>query len=552
MSFYRDLRLEKARNLLRNVLPRTEIALATGFASSAHFSTVYARRYGHPHLDAPEVGLRYPLRCVSVMLARTFYGFANHARRDIVHSAVCGRAAKQLGEPTQGVNRVAFPKQAEFVIIGAGIHGLSAAWRLAERLSEAGKPVNGRVIVLDKTGIASGASGIACGVVRNNYFQPAMRRLMAHSVGVWESDPEAFAYHPVGYMQISPEPMHADIAQIHREQQEIGYESVFIEGGQDCTRYMRGLFDDWQAQGVTSILHEKRGGYANNTKSIYGLAKKAEDLGVRIITGVTVKGFVSDNGSPAVMAIQTDQGEIRCEHVILAAGPWVRDFWTMLGLPKAVEIKDRDGTAHEDVPMWRFWQLEEGVLQVPPETLLTNDGQVPPVLHVDSDAPLYSDVDGSLITDEMWGIYYKPDWHFNGIQGGASPYKVDKPADDVEIDPYGPASAEFVASPDFAHSWVSALAHCHKRFQGMMPKYHREASGGIGCFTPDSFPVFDHFHGNVAVIADSNHGYKMLGVGRLIADEVMGEEQELLSRFRLDRFAKGEMHPASSSPFPWS
>jgi glycine/D-amino acid oxidase-like deaminating enzyme len=85
----------------------------------------------------------------------------------------------------------------------------------------------------------------------------------------------------------------------------------------------------------------------------------------------------------------------------------------------------------------------------------------------------------------------------------------------------------------------------------MMPKYHREASGGIGCFTPDSFPVFDHFE-NVAIIADSNHGYKMLGVGRLVADEVMGEEQELLRPFRFDRFEKGELHPTSHSPFPWS
>jgi glycine/D-amino acid oxidase-like deaminating enzyme len=375
---------------------------------------------------------------------------------------------------------------------------------------------------------------------------------MAHSVGVWESDPEAFAYHPVGYMQISPEAMHADVAQIHREQREIGYESVFVEGGQDCTRYMRGLFGDWQAQGITSVLHEKRGGYANNTKSIRGLAKKAEDLGVRIVTGVTVTGFASENGSAAVRAIETDRGTISCERVVVGAGPWVRDFWAMLDLPGAIELKDLTGQVHADVPMWRYWQLEEGVLGVPPETLLTDDGKMPPVLHVDSDAPLHSTVDGSLITDRMWGIYYKPDWHFGGVQGGASPYKVEKPAEEVAIDPYGPASPEFVSSGDFAHMWVSALAHCHKRFEGTMAKYHREPSGGIGAFTPDSFPVFDHFRENVAVIADSNHGYKMLGVGRLVADEVMGEEQELLRPFRFARFAKGELHPTSNSPFPWS
>ncbi|MFC4352189.1 NAD(P)/FAD-dependent oxidoreductase [Fodinicurvata halophila] len=447
---------------------------------------------------------------------------------------------------------MAFPEHSEFVIIGAGIHGLSTAWRLAERLRDKGEEVAGRIVVLDKAGIASGASGIACGVVRNNYFQPAMRNLMAHSVGVWESDPEAFSYHPVGYLQISCERMRDDVAQIHQQQQAIGYESAFIEGAEASTRYMRDLFDDWQAQGITSVLHEKRGGYANNTKSIYGLARKAEDLGVRIITGTEVKALVSDNGSSAIRAIETDRGTIRCDQLIIGTGPWVRDFWSMLGLPSQITVKGSDGELREGIEMWRYWQLEEGVLQVDPNTLLTNDGKLPPVIHVDTDAPLISDVDGSVITEEMWGIYYKPDWHFGGVQGGAAPYPIDKRAAEVAVDPYGPDSPEFVSGPEFAHMWVSALAHCNKRFEGTMPKYHREPSGGIGCFTPDSFPVFDRFNENVSIIADSNHGYKMIGVGRLVADEVMGEEQDLLKPFRFDRFEKGELHPTSNSPFPWS
>ena len=56
-------------------------------------------------------------------------------------------------------------------------------------------------------------------------------------------------------------------------------------------KYMKGLFDDWQAKGITSVLHEKKGGYANNTASMYGLAAKAEAEGVRIMTGVEVHGL---------------------------------------------------------------------------------------------------------------------------------------------------------------------------------------------------------------------------------------------------------------------
>ena len=447
---------------------------------------------------------------------------------------------------------MAFPTSTKYVIVGAGIHGLSTAYHLALELKSKGTGGGSDILVVDKTSIAAGASGIACGVVRNNYFQPAMRELMAHSVKVWESDPEAYSYHPVGYMQISPEIMREDVSTIAAQQKDIGYESVFIEGADESAKYMRGLFDDWQAQGITSVLHEKPGGYSNNTRAMYGLAGKAEAEGVRILTGVTVQGFERGNGGDAITAVVTDRGVIECDYVVLGAGPWVKSLWEMLELPGAVSIKGSDGEMHHDIPMWIFWSLQEGTLGVDPKMQRTNDGEMPPVIHVDSDAPLISDVDGSVITEEMWGIYYKPDFHFNGIQGGAAPFKVPTEPDKVAVDPYGPDSPDFVVGAEFAHMWCSALAHCQKRFEGQTPKYKDEPSGGIGAFTPDSFPVFDVFCENCYVIADSNHGYKMLGVGKLVAEEIAGTTSALLEPFRFSRYKQGKLHPVSNSPFPWS
>ncbi|MGF1626078.1 MAG: monomeric sarcosine oxidase, partial [Alphaproteobacteria bacterium] len=83
-------------------------------------------------------------------------------------------------------------------------------------------------------------------------------------------------------------------------------------------------------------------------------------------------------------------------------------------------------------------------------------------------------------------------------------------------------------------------------------RYKKEPSGGLGCFTPDNFPVFDVFRENVYVIADSNHGYKMIGVGALVAGEIVGEASQLLAPFRFSRYAEGKLHPTSNSPFPWS
>ena len=156
---------------------------------------------------------------------------------------------------------MAVPAGVKYAVIGAGIHGLSTAYHLALKLKQTGRGSGADILVVDKSAIAAGASGIACGVVRNNYYQPAMRELMAQCVEVWESDPKAYSYHPVGYMQISPEVMHEQVATIYDQQKTIGYESVFVEGAGDSETYMKGLFDDWQAKGITSVLHEKKGGY---------------------------------------------------------------------------------------------------------------------------------------------------------------------------------------------------------------------------------------------------------------------------------------------------
>ena len=447
---------------------------------------------------------------------------------------------------------MALPGHVKYLIIGAGIHGLSTAYHLASSLKAKGNGAAADILVVDKSDIAAGASGIACGVVRNNYYQPAMRELMAACVEEWESDPEAYHYHSVGYMQISPESMHADVAEIAAQQRAISYESEFIEGEAASAKYMQGLFGDWQAPGITSVLHEKRGGYAHNKASMHGLADKARGAGARILTGVEVKGFGFGANSRAVTSVETDQGSIGVDQVIVAVGPWVPRIWEMLDLPERIAVKDLEGTVHRDVDMWRFWCLQEGTIAVEPSYGMADDGSMPPVIHVDSDAPLYSDVDGRLITDEMWGIYYKPDFNFGGVQGGAAPYKVKTAVPEVAIDPYGPESPEFVVDEAFREMWCSALAHCQSRYKGQIGHWLDEPSGGIGAFAADNFPVFDRFRENCYVIADSNHGYKMIAVGKLVAEELMGRESALLEPFRFSRFAEGRLHPVSNSPFPWS
>ena len=417
--------------------------------------------------------------------------------------------------------------------MGAGVHGLSTAWHLALKGEQ--------VLVLDKTSVAAGASGIACGVVRNNYFQPAMCELMAACVEIWESDPEAFHYHGSGYVALGPAAQEPDLVEVHERHRRIGYDSELITGEAAVAAHMRELYPDWRAEGLTVCLHERRGGFAFNKESMLGLADKARAAGAQIVEGVEVTGFERD-GSGAVTVVHTSAGDVAVEQVVIAVGPWVPQLWSMLELPDRLDVHQPDGSVAADQPMWTYWYLQEGEAMFDPAEFVTADGSPSPVLHVDSDAPLRAD-DGTLITDESWGVYFKPDRE--SVQGGASPLTV---GPSFTVDPYPTGTVE----PGFPDLWCASLSHCLGRFEGARERYRQVRSGGAGAFTADNFPVFDHMAPNVYVAADSNHGYKMIAVGKEIAEVLRGGHSSLLYPFRYDRFATGDLHPVSHSPYPWS
>lgn len=66
------------------------------------------------------------------------------------------------------------PAKIKYLIIGAGVHGLSTGGNLARELKAKGLWGGEKILIVDKTAVAAGASGIACGVIRNFYYQPAM------------------------------------------------------------------------------------------------------------------------------------------------------------------------------------------------------------------------------------------------------------------------------------------------------------------------------------------------------------------------------------------
>jgi glycine/D-amino acid oxidase-like deaminating enzyme len=456
------------------------------------------------------------------------------------------------------------PSKSTYVVIGGGVHGLSSAYHLALELEASGRGSGEDVVVLEKNHIGAGASGIACGVVRNFYFSPPMSEVIRVSVELFESDPAGFGFHPVGYIAAVPAVQAEDCVAIQQRQAEIGYRSDVVLGERACTEHMRAIFPDWNGEGIEAVLHERQGGWAETMKTVENLARLARSQGVQIFEGVEVTGIDDHDG--LVQSVETSAGPIETELLIAGAGPWSGHVWRMLGLPSEVRVArkeqptspvgdsprveaDGNGASHETKPIVTYWKLQEGDYWLDDVELTTVDGGESPVVHLDHVVPLHSDRDGHVIEGGAWGIYYKLGRLGHGVQGGGVPIKL---GPDFELEPYGPTNPDHVVGDEFTDYFTAGLAWAHERFRGKGAAWHGAPHGGIGAFTPDNYPVVDFALPNAYLIMDSNHGFKMIGLGKLVAHDILGGGESRLDAFRLSRYEQGVTHAVSHSPYPWN
>ena len=439
------------------------------------------------------------------------------------------------------------PKSVKYAIIGAGVHGLSAAWHLAMELEARGRGSGQDIVVLDKTGPGAGASGIACGCVRNFYMTEPIHALLRHSVDVWMYDPVAFGFQQVGYVSVGEENQISDYERIHKSQNAVGYHSELYVG-QDARHHLKNIWPDFNTTDVDVAIFERVSGYAGTAQVMKGLVQKCADHGIRVIGGVEVTGYSVQTGQ--VKSVVTDQGEIDTDLVIWGLGAWTPKHWQMLDQPMTLDCHYPDGSVVKNKDMWTYWRLLEGEVYYD-QPYLTADGLNPPVLHVElMNTPVIDERTGEQLKDYTY-VYFKNGnerMDKPGLQGGTTPIKI---GPEAVVDPYGHANDDYQAEPEFADYLCAAMAQTMTRFQGIRPNFRERRNGGIGAFTPDNVPIIDWVLPNVYMIADSNHGFKMLGAGKLVAKQLMGDKVADLKPFAFSRFAEGRTFGSTNSHSPW-
>jgi sarcosine oxidase subunit beta len=203
----------------------------------------------------------------------------------------------------------------DVVIIGAGGHGLAAAYYLARDWGITD------VAVLDKGYLSGGNTARNTAIIRSNYLTPEGVRFYEESLALFRNLSEEFDYNILyserGHFTLA----HTDAAlRTSRWRAEVnkhlGVESELIypdEIARLCPAL--NLSQDMRYP-ILGALYHPPGAIARHDAVAWGYARYAADQGAEIHCNTEVQGIAIENG--AVTGVETNRGRIACKLVLQA------------------------------------------------------------------------------------------------------------------------------------------------------------------------------------------------------------------------------------------
>ena len=203
----------------------------------------------------------------------------------------------------------------DVVIVGAGGHGLAAAYYLAKDWGIT------NIAVLDKSYLAGGNTARNTAIIRSNYLTPDGVRFYDESVRLYQGLSEEFDYNIMYSVRGHFTLAHTDAAmRTSRWRAEVnkhmGVDSELIypdEIQRLCPSL--NLSDDVRYP-ILGALYHPPGAIARHDAVAWGYARYAGDHGVEIHTNTEVTGFIIENGR--VKGVETNRGRIHCNKVLQA------------------------------------------------------------------------------------------------------------------------------------------------------------------------------------------------------------------------------------------
>ena len=374
------------------------------------------------------------------------------------------------------------------VVIGGGINGTNIAWWLAQRRV-------GKVVLLEKTAIASGASGKSGALIGSHFGTELKVRLALRSMVTWSNFSEVYRisgqfYDQCGRVWLVPQ---QDVEAMHgivEMQRSLGSSARSLSREEMHELVPQVTLDD-----VAGIVYEPEAGFADPLGATAAVAESARCAGVELRVGTAARAIRVRSGR--VTAVETDSGAIATPLVFNAAYLGAAPLLQPLGVR---------------IPMHAA-RAQIALFRRP-----LDYGPRPPALADFVQANYMRDHPGEIM-----------------LVGGMDPLQE---ATVPDPDNY-PETADW----QMVESFRKAMWH---RFPVMRRAVFRGGYSGLYDMTPDLHPVADRVPGAEGLFVTcgySGDGYKYApAIGELLTEWALeGRPSIDLSMLSLDRFEKGKL-----------
>jgi sarcosine oxidase subunit beta len=371
----------------------------------------------------------------------------------------------------------------DVIIIGGGIHGASLAFHLGKR---GVKP-----IVLERSFLASGATGRSSGLVRMHYDLEPESRLAWASFQYFRNWSEMVGgecgFTRTGFLQLIGVDYEKQLRANVAMHQRIGI-PAFLLDAEDVRRLAPSFVtDDFEV-----AAYEPESGYADPSGTAAAFMNAARQHGARLLQDCQVTGINTAGGR--VTGVETSQGLISGGVVVNAAGAWAASVGSMVGL---------------DVPV-NTWRHDTMFIRRPHDL-----GPSHPT-----------------VIDYINSMYFRPETGWLTLVGLEDENKIGE-SPDGDIDHAKPGFVERAAG----------------RICQRMPEMERgslhSASGGYDGITPDQRAIIGQAgpDGYYLSCGFSGTGFKIApAVGACMSELILDGQSQTVdtSAFRLQRFSEGK------------
>jgi sarcosine oxidase, subunit beta len=204
------------------------------------------------------------------------------------------------------------PKTASVVVIGGGVVGCSIAYNLARRGQR-------DVVVVERETVGSGTTSKAAGGIRVQFPTETEIRFSLEAIRVFERFEEEFGVDP-GYKRIGYLFLVSDRKQLEGFQKRIALQhrlgcDVRVIVPDDARKLVPAL----RVDDLIAAVWGPGDGLAGPAEVTAGFARRARELGVKIVEGIRVESI--ERAGARVKGVTTSAGAIASPLVINAAGP---------------------------------------------------------------------------------------------------------------------------------------------------------------------------------------------------------------------------------------